>query len=88
MKPYHTAINWFYLVCNISHQITIVNSKANNICPESLERVMEASNTKPDQTVLNRFYMSLDARKLDFVACKQHRHRPACTSTQSDQHLY
>ena len=28
------------------------------------------------------------ARKPDFVVCKQQRHRPACVSAQSDQHLY
>ena len=32
--------------------------------------------------------MYLDARKPNFVACEQERHRLACTSAQSDQHLY
>ena len=32
--------------------------------------------------------MGCNARKPDFVACKKHRHSPACTSTQSDQRLY
>ena len=32
-------------------------------------------------------YIGLVARKPDFVACKEERHRPACTSTQADQGL-
>ena len=33
-------------------------------------------------------YMGLDMRKPDFAPCEQQRCRPACASTQTDQHLY
>ena len=33
-------------------------------------------------------YMGCDMRKPDVYACRQQRHRPACSSAQSDQCLY
>ena len=32
-------------------------------------------------------YMGVGARRPDYVACDQQRHRPACAPKQSDQHL-
>ena len=38
------------------------------------------------QNILN-MGINIGASKPDFAACEQQRHRPACASAQSDQHL-